>query len=158
MDIGGLDDEEEDDQGPFAQNFDLQDIEASQLKFSNVATSTTGSPNLSSSGVQRPAERIYTIQSEGSSTTSSIKRQGSTSRGGSRKVKIAAGPDAAISLQEEVDELMDHSIEIDSNKRIRKEHVHPWTLQFFQTDMESDVINIFFYTNKPNTVLSKILM
>lgn len=42
-------------------------------------------------------------------------------------------------LQEEVDQLMDHSIEIDSNKKIRKENVHPWTLTFIQSDMEKEV-------------------
>ena len=52
-----------------------------------------------------------------------------------------AEPEAALlSLQEEVDQLMDHSIEIDSNKKIRNEHVHPITLQFLQADMESTVI------------------
>jgi hypothetical protein len=45
-----------------------------------------------------------------------------------------------LSLQEEVDQLMDLSIEIDSNKKIRNEHVHPVTLQFLRPDMESTVI------------------
>lgn len=37
---------------------------------------------------------------------------------------------------------MDHSIEIDSNKKMRNEHVHPLTLQFLRADMESNVTTI----------------
>lgn len=47
-------------------------------------------------------------------------------------------------MQEDVDQLMDHSIEIDSNKKIRNEHVHPWTLQFIQEDMEREVPEFVF--------------
>ena len=49
-------------------------------------------------------------------------------------VKSAAALD-----QEEVDQLMDHSIEIDSNKRIRNEHVSPWTLRFIDEQLETEV-------------------
>lgn len=44
-----------------------------------------------------------------------------------------------LSPAEQVDEIMDHSIEIDSNKRIRDAHVNPWTLQFKDKSTEQKV-------------------
>ena len=42
-------------------------------------------------------------------------------------------------LQEEVDQKMDFLIKIDSNKKMRSDHVHSWTLKFLQADMEKKV-------------------
>jgi hypothetical protein len=47
-----------------------------------------------------------------------------------------------LSLQEEVDQIIDDSIEMDSIKQIRDQHVHPLTLRFLLPDMESTVMSI----------------
>ncbi len=63
-------------------------------------------------------------------------------------------------LQEEVDQLMDHSIEIDSNKKIREENVHPWTLTFIQPDMEKEVaycLYMLMLFPPPTLILDHIL-
>ncbi|KAL1490421.1 hypothetical protein ABEB36_013120 [Hypothenemus hampei] len=39
---------------------------------------------------------------------------------------------------EQVDDIIDHSIEIESNKRMRSANVDPWTLRFIDRDMERD--------------------
>ena len=134
LDICGLDDDDEDGQSSFAKNFDLTENESHQLKVpsSSVHQSASVSPNLSNDGIGR---------SSTPSPSPSIRRPpDSPGRGGSRRVRMAEPEAALLSLQEEVDQLMDHSIEIDSNKKIRNEHVHPITLQFLQADMESTVI------------------
>nr|XP_023015323.1 adenylate cyclase type 8-like [Leptinotarsa decemlineata] len=41
-----------------------------------------------------------------------------------------------VSTLEQVDEIIDHSIEIESNKRMRNANVNPWTLRFIDKDME----------------------
>lgn len=137
MDICGLDEDPDDDgQSSFAKNFDLTDHESHQLKVSSatVHPSASGSPDLSFTG-------IHQIGGVTPSPTASLRRPESPcTRGGSRRVKIAAPEAALLSLQEEVDQLMDHSIEIDSNKKIRNEHVHPLTLQFLNPEEESNVI------------------
>ncbi|KAJ8970862.1 hypothetical protein NQ314_000986 [Rhamnusium bicolor] len=40
------------------------------------------------------------------------------------------------STVEQVDDIIDHSIEIESNKRMRSANVNPWTLRFIDKDME----------------------
>ncbi|KAJ8960771.1 hypothetical protein NQ318_020065 [Aromia moschata] len=40
------------------------------------------------------------------------------------------------STVEQVDDIIDHSIEIESNKRMRNANVNPWTLRFIDKDME----------------------
>lgn len=40
---------------------------------------------------------------------------------------------------EQVDELIDHSIEIESNKRMRNANVNPWTLRFKDSETEYQV-------------------
>ena len=45
-------------------------------------------------------------------------------------------------LQEEVDELMNHLIEINSNTKIREEHVQRFTLKFLDGNMEIEVYRI----------------
>ncbi|KZS05949.1 putative Adenylyl cyclase [Daphnia magna] len=138
LDIGGLDDDDDDGQTSFNNTFDLVDQDSHQLKLSNATSiHQFGStlPNLLSDGA---------LNSECEpSPTSSVRRQDSPcNRGGSRRVRIAAPEAALLNLQEEVDQLMDHSIEIDSNKKIRNEHVHPLTLQFLRPDMESTFCNM----------------
>lgn len=41
--------------------------------------------------------------------------------------------------QEQIDNIIDHCIEIESNERMRKEHVNRWTLRFNQPDLEEKV-------------------
>lgn len=38
---------------------------------------------------------------------------------------------------EQVDDIMDHSIEIESNKRMRSANVNPWSLRFKDREMEN---------------------
>lgn len=38
-----------------------------------------------------------------------------------------------------VDDILDHSIEIESNKRMRSANVNPWTLRFKDDKMEKKV-------------------
>lgn len=40
---------------------------------------------------------------------------------------------------EQIDDIMDHSIEIESNKRMRSANVNPWTLRFKDCTMETQV-------------------
>ncbi|XP_072381948.1 adenylyl cyclase 78C isoform X1 [Diabrotica undecimpunctata] len=41
-----------------------------------------------------------------------------------------------VSAAEQIDDIIDHSIEIESNKRMRNANVNPWTLRFIDTEME----------------------
>lgn len=41
--------------------------------------------------------------------------------------------------QEQIDDIIDHCIEIESNERMRKEHVNRWTLRFKQPELEKKV-------------------
>lgn len=41
--------------------------------------------------------------------------------------------------QEQIDNIIDHSIEIESNERMRKEYVKRWTLRFKQPELEAKV-------------------
>ncbi len=41
--------------------------------------------------------------------------------------------------QEQIDNIIDHCIEIESNEKMRKEHVNRWTLRFKQPDLEEKV-------------------
>lgn len=49
-------------------------------------------------------------------------------------------PSQQLTTAEQIDEIMDHYIEVESNQRIRKENVNAWTLTFKQSDMEMKVI------------------
>lgn len=44
-----------------------------------------------------------------------------------------------VSTIEQVDDYIDHSIEIESNKRMRNANVNPWTLRFIDREMEVQV-------------------
>jgi hypothetical protein len=66
----------------------------------------------------------------------------SVDSGSSQRVSIEI-PVQMLSLQEEVDQIIDDSIEMDSIKQIRDQHVHPLTLRFLLPDMESTVMLIF---------------
>lgn len=49
-------------------------------------------------------------------------------------------PPPSLTPAEEVDVIMDHNIEVESNQRIRKENVNIWTLTFKQPEMEIKVL------------------
>lgn len=51
-----------------------------------------------------------------------------------------------LSTAEQVEEIMDHNIEIESNKRMRSANVNPWTLRFKDAESESKVNIIGFVT------------
>lgn len=57
--------------------------------------------------------------------------------GGSDRKKI---PSVILSATEQVDEIIDHSIEIESNKRMREENVNLWTLRFKDPGTEAMVL------------------
>lgn len=48
---------------------------------------------------------------------------------------------------EEVDEILDHSIEVDSNRRMREANVNPWTLRFNDQDTEI-MVKVFSWRNR----------
>lgn len=50
-----------------------------------------------------------------------------------------AEPPPSLTPAEEVDVIMDHNIEVESNQRIRRENVNIWTLTFKQPEMEMKV-------------------
>lgn len=43
-------------------------------------------------------------------------------------------------MSEQVDEIMDHSIEIASNKRMRSANINVWSLKFKDVNLEKKVI------------------
>lgn len=49
-------------------------------------------------------------------------------------------------VTEQVDDIIDHSIEIESNKRMRSANVNPWTLRFIDRDMEFQVSDSYSLT------------
>lgn len=44
-----------------------------------------------------------------------------------------------VNATDKVDDIIDHSIEIESNKRMRNANVNPWTLRFIDENMEREV-------------------
>lgn len=48
-------------------------------------------------------------------------------------------PPATVSMVEQVDEIMDHSIEIASNKRMRSANISAWSLKFKDFELEKKV-------------------
>ena len=50
------------------------------------------------------------------------------------------GSNFPLSTMEQVDEIIDHSIEIESNKRMRNANVNLWTLRFKDQEMEHQVL------------------
>lgn len=44
----------------------------------------------------------------------------------------------SLSATEEVDELIDQSIQINSNKQMREEYLNSWTLRFKEKSQESN--------------------
>lgn len=77
--------------------------------------------------------------------------------GSSQRVSIEIPELQMLSLQEEVDQIIDDSIEMDSIKQIRDQHVHPLTLRFLLPDMESTVMLIFILISIIVTILIVIL-
>ncbi|XP_071455544.1 adenylate cyclase type 8 [Hetaerina americana] len=62
-----------------------------------------------------------------------------------------------LTMAEEVDEIIDHYIEIDSNKRMRDANVNPWTLQFNEEEMEAKFCQLREDMFKSNMVCCFIL-
>jgi hypothetical protein len=56
--------------------------------------------------------------------------------GGEACDKVAA---RGLSMAEQVDEIIDHSIEIESNKRMRNANLNAWTLRFHDVATENKV-------------------
>ncbi|GLG93787.1 LOW QUALITY PROTEIN: Uncharacterized protein GBIM_01137, partial [Gryllus bimaculatus] len=54
----------------------------------------------------------------------------------------AAGRAGAGRGRGRVDDIIDHSIEIESNKRMRSENVNAWTLRFKRRDMETEFCHL----------------
>lgn len=57
------------------------------------------------------------------------------------KNQLKNSPGNTLSPAEQVDEIMDQSIEIESNKRMRNANVNPWTLRFKDKTTEGEVSN-----------------
>lgn len=66
-------------------------------------------------------------------------------------------PFKSASVSDEVDNLIDHSIEIDSNYRLRKEHMHRITLSFYDSKLETEFYQIADEVFKSN-MLSAIVI
>lgn len=49
------------------------------------------------------------------------------------------GQSITPTTQEQIDDIIDQCIEIESNERMRKEHVNRWTLRFKQPELEEKV-------------------
>lgn len=47
-----------------------------------------------------------------------------------------------LSMAEQVDEIIDHSIEIESNKRMRNANLNTWTLRFHDVATENKVTHL----------------
>ncbi|XP_046393451.1 adenylate cyclase type 8-like isoform X2 [Ischnura elegans] len=62
-----------------------------------------------------------------------------------------------LTMAEEVDEIIDQYIEIDSNKRMRDANVNPWTLQFNEEEMEAKFCQLREDMFKSNMVCCFIL-
>jgi Domain of Unknown Function (DUF1053) len=54
--------------------------------------------------------------------------------------EVVVTPGAGSSMAQDVDELIDHSIEVDSNNRMRSDYVDRITLRFRDADIEAMVI------------------
>lgn len=52
------------------------------------------------------------------------------------------GVTRGLSMAEQVDEIIDHSIEIESNKRMRNANLNTWTLRFHDVATESKVTHL----------------
>lgn len=117
----------------FSKTFELTDVDR-QMQVTpppspnpSVCSSASSTASSTSSNLQH-RRRVHPTNSNAGSGSRRIKRRQTTSN--------------TVSLQDEVDQLMDHSIEIDSNKKIRNEHVNPWTLQFLQEELEFKVSSL----------------
>jgi len=128
----------------FSKTFELADADR-QIQTTpppspnpSVCSSASSTASSTSSGLQH-RRRVHPAAGPVTPTTAGGARGAC---GGSRRIKRRQTLPSNVSLQDEVDQLMDHSIEIDSNKKIRNEHVNPWTLQFLQEELELKVIAI----------------
>lgn len=55
------------------------------------------------------------------------------------------GVTRGLSMAEQVDEIIDHSIEIESNKRMRNANLSVWTLRFHDVATENKVNALSLY-------------
>ncbi|XP_014274683.1 adenylyl cyclase 78C isoform X2 [Halyomorpha halys] len=62
-----------------------------------------------------------------------------------------------LSSAEEADVIMDHCIEIESNQRMRKENISPWTLRFKQPKMEQEFCQLREDMFKSNMLICYII-
>ncbi|CAH0557313.1 unnamed protein product [Brassicogethes aeneus] len=62
-----------------------------------------------------------------------------------------------VNTTEQVDDIIDHSIEIESNKRMRCANVNPWTLRFIDKNMELKFSQLGEYMFKSNMVCCFII-
>ena len=94
--------------------------------------------NRDHSSIESPNEAIDEVSA---GKNFNIHRMASSkSRSGGRNESKRITMLASVeNLQEEVDQKMDFLIKIDSNKKMRSDHVHSWTLKFLQADMEKKV-------------------
>lgn len=63
------------------------------------------------------------------------------SNGGLGAGSVPTGGATGANLAEELDNLMDISMEIDSNKRMKRDHIKPFRLTFKDDEMEKQVCN-----------------
>ncbi|XP_014244187.1 adenylate cyclase type 8-like isoform X2 [Cimex lectularius] len=64
---------------------------------------------------------------------------------------------ADVSTAEEADIMMDHCIEVESNQRMRKENISPWTLRFRQPHMEEEFCQLREDMFKSNMLICYVI-
>ena len=117
--------------------------ECYSLQMSTVSDGTAAVSSIANASVDGLFSRTNSSLKNGSSSA-----QHQSSIGGSKRkqsVKITVDNDGLqkSNLQEEVDQLMDHLIEINSNTKMREDHVHPLSLEFLDRNMETEVFIYF---------------
>lgn len=117
-----------DDEDVTFKTFDLQ-----SPRLPLAANSPASSPCPSSSSSSFASNAFKNVVRTGRTARNGRGRRSSSGGGG------GGGGLKSTACQEEVDQLMDHSIEIDSNKKMRNEHVSPWTLRFRDEHLETNV-------------------
>ena len=68
-----------------------------------------------------------------------FEKEGTYDNGGDPNRRLCTETSVALTVSEQVDELIDSCIEIESNKRMMKENVNWFTLTFKSNDLESKV-------------------
>ena len=120
----------------FSPSFNFSDSELHTKEFKRASSKKSPYPSMGS-----PNHSIGVYRQTSSR---------STRHDSKRNTNLASAED----LQEEVNQKMDCSTEIDSNKKMRSDNVHSWTLKFLQADMENKVKIIVLFKLKPITRLA----